>query len=129
VVFLGERHSIGHVEMAAVYEACDMVLFPSREEGFGLPVLEAAWHGKAVFAPAKEPFTEFPPALSSCFYPQEAAPEDVAVAIRAWLSGDTVTRMCATVPAKVAVERNYLWDSVLSRHLLPLLDGASGVVL
>lgn len=40
---------LGHVsddELNALYRACAFTVFPSEEEGFGLPILESLWHGK-----------------------------------------------------------------------------------
>lgn len=44
---------LGHVsaeELSALYQAASVLLFPSFEEGFGLPVLEAMAHGLPVVA-------------------------------------------------------------------------------
>jgi FkbM family methyltransferase len=40
---------LGHLsddELAALYNRCAFTVFPSVEEGFGLPILESIWHGK-----------------------------------------------------------------------------------
>lgn len=40
---------LGHVcddELAALYQQCAFTVFPSVEEGFGLPILESLWFGK-----------------------------------------------------------------------------------
>lgn len=40
---------VGHVsddELDALYRACSFTVFPSVEEGFGLPILESLWYGK-----------------------------------------------------------------------------------
>ena len=42
------RH-LGHVtdeELVALYKRCAFTVFPSVEEGFGLPILESLWNGK-----------------------------------------------------------------------------------
>ncbi|MDE1837258.1 MAG: glycosyltransferase [Euryarchaeota archaeon] len=41
-----------------IYNACDVLLFPSHEEGFGLPVLEAFAAGLPVVASGIPPITE-----------------------------------------------------------------------
>ena len=33
-------------EVAALYRRCAFTVYPSLEEGFGLPILESLWHGK-----------------------------------------------------------------------------------
>lgn len=40
---------LGHVsdqELDALYRSCAFTVFPSMEEGFGLPILESLWYGK-----------------------------------------------------------------------------------
>lgn len=46
-------HGLGHVDdftLAALYRACAVFVYPSRYEGFGLPVLEAMSYGAPVVA-------------------------------------------------------------------------------
>lgn len=35
-----------------LYEACDFTIYPSVEEGFGMPILESLWYGKPVICAA-----------------------------------------------------------------------------
>ena len=47
------RSELGYVDddtLAALYRACALLAFPSRHEGFGLPVLEAMSYGAPVVA-------------------------------------------------------------------------------
>jgi glycosyltransferase involved in cell wall biosynthesis len=41
------RH-VSDVELAKAYGACSFTVFPSRMEGFGLPILESLWHRRPV---------------------------------------------------------------------------------
>jgi len=48
-------YALGHVDdatLAALYRACAVFVYPSRYEGFGLPVLEAMSYGAPVIASA-----------------------------------------------------------------------------
>ena len=38
--------SIGDLELQRLYDECDFTVYPSVEEGFGLPILESLWHGR-----------------------------------------------------------------------------------
>jgi glycosyltransferase involved in cell wall biosynthesis len=41
------RH-VGDAELVRAYKECTFTVFPSRMEGFGLPILESLWHGRPV---------------------------------------------------------------------------------
>jgi glycosyltransferase involved in cell wall biosynthesis len=45
-----ERSEVGDVELRTLYRECEVLLFPSLYEGFGLPVLEAMASGAPVVA-------------------------------------------------------------------------------
>jgi glycosyltransferase involved in cell wall biosynthesis len=42
------RAQISDYELHAAYRHCAFTVFPSRGEGFGLPIVESFWHGRAV---------------------------------------------------------------------------------
>jgi glycosyltransferase involved in cell wall biosynthesis len=42
------RAQISDYELHAAYRHCSFTVFPSHEEGFGLPIVESFWHGRAV---------------------------------------------------------------------------------
>ena len=42
------RHHLSDAELAAAYRECSFTVFPSRLEGFGLPIIESLWHGRPV---------------------------------------------------------------------------------
>jgi glycosyltransferase involved in cell wall biosynthesis len=50
--YIGRNRNISHVqnipdpELDALYRACSFTVFPSVEEGFGLPILESLWYAK-----------------------------------------------------------------------------------
>jgi mannosylglucosylglycerate synthase len=85
VTFLGDLFALGAPEIHEIYRHADAVLFPSREEGFGLPVLEAALHGKPCFAPLQAPFTEFPAPLGQWFHEPGASPAAIAQNVHLFL--------------------------------------------
>jgi glycosyltransferase involved in cell wall biosynthesis len=42
------RQHISDDELTEAYRACSFTVFPSRLEGFGLPIVESLWHGRPV---------------------------------------------------------------------------------
>lgn len=52
------RYALTDAEMADCYDQCDVLLFPSLYEGFGLPVIEAQFCNKPVVASRIEPIIE-----------------------------------------------------------------------
>lgn len=69
--------------LAQLYAACGGVLVASRAEGFGLPLIEAALHGKPVLARDLPVFREMAVPGLSCF--DSETPQGLAGALADWL--------------------------------------------
>jgi len=113
----GDRADPFHVTdaiIADLYHLADLLLFPSRREGFGIPPLEAGLVRLPVFAADIPPLQESAGHLAHLFDP-EGDPEAVAQAIADHLAGDPAYQL------KRRVLSQFTWDAVLERHLLPLL--------
>jgi glycosyltransferase involved in cell wall biosynthesis len=52
------RRGIGNAALAALYSGAELLLFPSLEEGFGWPIIEAQACGCRVLTTGKDPMTE-----------------------------------------------------------------------
>lgn len=80
VFFLGE---VSDARLASLYCGADLFVFPSLDEGFGLPLVEAAYFGASVIASDIGPFREIDQA-SGYFDPTSA--ESIALSMDAAVS-------------------------------------------
>lgn len=71
-------------ELKWLYSNCAAFVFPSLDEGFGLPVLEAAWAGAPIALSAIPSFLEFG-AIGEFFDPRE--PESAVAAVKSAIAG------------------------------------------
>jgi glycosyltransferase involved in cell wall biosynthesis len=117
VVFLTLRTGapVSDDAMRQIFRLADALLFPSREEGFGIPILEAGLVGIPIFC------SEIPALLElggdhANFFGVGADPAAVAEQIQTVLSGDHVHRL------RKRVLQEYQWDRIYSQHLAPLLE-------
>lgn len=114
--FLAAQFPIGDEELAGLYRLADALIFPSRQEGFGLPVLEAALHRLPAFCSDIEVLRELPPATAGRFSVEEKAGA-IAGKIAAELEKDPRWK------TRREVLVGYGWSAVYERWLGPLLLG------
>ena len=117
VVFAQDDFPVGDADVAALYRMADAVFFPSRQEGFGLPLVEASVHRVPVFAARIEPLTEL---VGAHWFEPDAPAADVAELVRNTLQHDAANR------ARREALSRFGWETVHPRFLVPLLDAASG---
>ena len=115
-LFVGEHMEVGDAELAALYTIADALIFPSRSEGFGLPVLEAALHRLPIFAADIEPLRAIAPASVS-FIELAAQPATIAAQIATHLSANPAHIARMTTLAQSS------WSAIYEKHLAPLLAG------
>jgi glycosyltransferase involved in cell wall biosynthesis len=104
--------------LAELYRLSDALLFPSRDEGFGIPVLEAGLARLPVFC------SDLPPLRESggddlTFFPLASEPRAIARQILDRLEADPASRLARRV------RRDYAWRALLRDRLLPLLERIS----
>jgi glycosyltransferase involved in cell wall biosynthesis len=98
-----------------LYQACDVILLPSTDEGFGIPVIEAGLVGRPVFCADIPPFREIGRESVHRFSLQDD-PAQVAARLAAWAERDRTYQM------RRRVWRHYTWRAVMRQHLLPLVE-------
>jgi glycosyltransferase involved in cell wall biosynthesis len=104
--------------MADFYHLADLLLFPSRREGFGIPPLEAGLARLPIFAADIPTLQESAGDLAHLFDP-EGDPEAVAEAIATHLESNHAYQM------RRQVLNQFTWKVVLERHLIPLIEASS----
>jgi glycosyltransferase involved in cell wall biosynthesis len=105
--------------IADFYHLADLLFLPSREEGFGIPVLEAGLMRLPVVC------TDIPPLRGlggdqATYFPPEGGPEEAVQAIAARLSEDRSYQMNSRVRAE------YTWESIYQNQIRPLLEAGQG---
>ncbi len=96
------------------YRLCDVLLFPSRREGFGIPLLEAGVLQMPIFASRLAPFEEIAEDMIHYFDP-DAPPDQIAATIAETLRDHTALAL------KRRVIHNFAYEKTFYRDLLPLV--------
>jgi glycosyltransferase involved in cell wall biosynthesis len=99
-----------------LYRLADVLLIPSREEGFGIPVLEAGLERIPVFCADIEPLREVG-GRDVEYFRLDSDPPKVAKRVADALAADKSHRL------RKRVMQRYAWHSIYEQHIAPLLDG------
>jgi mannosylglucosylglycerate synthase len=101
--------------IADFYRISDALFFPSREEGFGIPLIEAAFSHLPAFCADIPPLRELGLNDAAFFSPDENP---------AVLSKMIVDYFQAAMPARLAmrVRINFRWDAIYRQHIASLLE-------
>jgi glycosyltransferase involved in cell wall biosynthesis len=102
----------------SLYTLADALLYPSHQEGFGLPVLEAALHRLPIFCRELETLMALLPAESLTVFPDDASPAEIAAELRRQVEASR------TIRNRKAVVQTYGWPAIYQNFLAPLLAGA-----
>jgi mannosylglucosylglycerate synthase len=116
VVFLAEhtKDYLPDEVIADFYRLADIMLLPSLEEGFGIPILEAGLAGLPVFCADIPPLRELAEKAAAFFSPN-ADPRDVAALIVHQMERDNAFTL------RLQVKLNYTWESIYKDNIRPLL--------
>jgi len=85
------RQGVDNASLAALYSGAELLLFPSLEEGFGWPIIEAQACGCRVLTTEKDPMTEVG-GRAAFYLPDPTDAEAGAAATGALLAQDAATR-------------------------------------
>jgi mannosylglucosylglycerate synthase len=101
--------------IADFYRLSDALLFPSREEGFGIPIIEAAFNSMPVFC------ADIPVLRELCgedvmYFDPDAEPRLIAQKIYDGLENDKSSRWARRV------KHAYTWDSIYALCIGPLIQ-------
>lgn len=114
-----ELSCLSDESMASLYALCDALLFPSLDEGYGIPLLEAAF--------ARLPsFCSDLPALQESggehvhYFSTKDAPEAVAGLIQRTLSSDPL------LARRRQIRRAHTWERLVADRVMPILESADG---
>jgi mannosylglucosylglycerate synthase len=107
ISWVNELFYVDERQLHSLYMVADAMLFPSRQEGFGLPLLEAAAHRLPVFCSNIEPLKSI--ALSATLlFDLRDAPRNVAERIRNAFEQDAIFMRKKQLLRDYSAERLYL---------------------
>jgi glycosyltransferase involved in cell wall biosynthesis len=120
VHFLAELNEfLPDAVIADLFRLADGLFLPSREEGFGIPVVEAGASGTPIFCTDLPPLRELAGEHALYFDP-DAEPESLATRIFHALDSSPVYAM------RVRVRKQYTWEKIYAVHIDPLLRSIEG---
>jgi glycosyltransferase involved in cell wall biosynthesis len=102
-------------QMRSLYAVSDALLYPTRQEGFGLPLLEGAAYRLSVFCSNIEPLKSIAPPGTVLFDLRDA-PRVIAGRIRAHLESSDIYK------SRKQILRDYSADRIYAETIEPLLQ-------
>ncbi|HEX2622230.1 MAG TPA: glycosyltransferase, partial [Phototrophicaceae bacterium] len=106
--------------IANLYQISDALFFPSTQEGFGIPLLEAALAGLPVFCSDIPPFRQTGGNQVSYFDPLTNTPEAIDVIASGVLETIIASPTCQF---RRRVRQQFRWNRIIQAQLVPLLEG------
>lgn len=116
VIFMAEiiEGFLPDAVIADLYRLSDALLFPSLEEGFGIPIIEAAFCSKPVFCTSLPILYELG-GNDVSYFDVDANPESIASEIQNRLEGEATSRWSRRA------KHTYTWEAVFKHYIEPLL--------
>ncbi|MFO8053229.1 MAG: glycosyltransferase, partial [Candidatus Omnitrophota bacterium] len=117
---LSSQDSLSYPEVLQLYQNIDFLLFSSKSEGFGIPILEAGMLKVPVICSDIKPFDELIDSNTGLRVDIKEKPAKVAEAVKDYLGNRSlVKRNTDALHEKVA--NYYIWEIIFRDHLEPLL--------
>ena len=101
--------------IADFYRMADALFFPSREEGFGIPMIEAAFSHIPVFC-ADIPVLRELGGGDVSFFDPDANPQDIANQVVQRLKNETTARWARRA------KHGFTWESIFKIYIQPMLQ-------
>jgi glycosyltransferase involved in cell wall biosynthesis len=114
--FLGEEGALSDADVRSLYSLADALIFPSKAEGFGLPILEAALHGVPVFCSDIPAHREVGQSIANYF----DLADDPALTSMSLMESQRVTDRYLR---RHLIGGSLSWARICEMHLEPLLSG------
>jgi glycosyltransferase involved in cell wall biosynthesis len=121
IIFLYETNSdtsrpifLQNDVIADLYQICDLLFFPSKSEGFGIPMLEAGLARMPIFCSDLPPLHESSKDFVN-FFQLDEDPKEIAQRIL------DVTGKDETYSLRQRVLQNYRWRSIVEQQIAPLI--------
>ncbi len=99
-----------------LYQLADALIFPSEQEGFGLPMLEAGLAGLPIFCSDIEPLQAIGLGDAIYFDPETDAPDKIAGLMLDHFRASRTYRL------RLRVRQSYRWETLIRDRLVPLLE-------
>lgn len=109
------REGLPEVSVSDIFRVMDALFLPSREEGFGIPLLEAGLSRMPIFCSRIPQLVALAGDAATYFSPDDD-PEFIAGLIVQRLQTDPVYRW------RVNVRQQYTWNAIFQKKIAPLLE-------
>ncbi len=101
--------------IADFYRIADALFFPSREEGFGIPLIEAAFSHLPAFCADIPPLRELGLDDVTFFLPAED-PAKIAKLLAEYFQSSSAARL------SMRARSSFRWEAIYRQHIAPLLE-------
>jgi glycosyltransferase involved in cell wall biosynthesis len=107
VAWVNNLFFVNETQLHSLYMVADAILFPSRQEGFGLPMLEAAAYRLQVFCSDIEPLRSIAPS-GTVLFDLAQTPRNIAEKIRNAVENNDIFKSRKRLLRNYSAERLYL---------------------